>query len=148
MISATRAPEGFAIDARIVSKGSRSNKSRIPDPIMSVPPDGTNTTITVIGVLREKQKRIDVERALKIGGRTSLSSAFLGPLSKGRWGRITVHKPSASSNVLSSYTIFVPSQCVEDPKSDKGVTVLVKLQTLNVPSFAHVWYSTYYEVLG
>ena len=37
---------------------------------------------------------------------------------------------------------------LSDPNSDKGVTVLVELQTLSVPHVAHVWYSVHYEVLG
>ena len=102
----------------------------------------------MVGILREKEKNIRVERALRLDDVTSMSSAFLGLLAKGRWGRITVHEPSANGDTLHSYTAFVPSQYLSDPKSDKGVTVLVELQTLSVPHVAHVWYSVHYEVLG
>jgi hypothetical protein len=126
----------------------RRHKSHTPDPIVSVPPDGTTEIITVIGILREKQEQVDVEGALKLEERTSMSSAFLGPLAKGRWGRITVHEPSSSGNVLHSYTIFVPTDDISGAESDRGVTVLVDIQALKVPHVAHVWRSVHYEVLG
>lgn len=147
-VSATRAPNSFALDAHTVSEGARRRKLFGHDPIVAVPPGGSSETITVAGLLREIRKHVDVERDLGLGGSTPISSAFLGPLAKGEWGKITVHEPSASGNVLHSYTAFVPSQSIRDSKSAKGVTVLVELETLNIPRMVHAWYSVHYEVLG
>lgn len=147
-VSATRAPDSFSVEKATVSEGSRRHKSIAQDPIVSVPPDGSPDVVTVVGILREKRARVRVERILKLDETTSMASAFLSPLSEGSWGQITVHEPSASGSVLHSYTIFVPTEHLANPKSDKGVTVLVELATLNVPHAAHVWYSSYYEVLG
>lgn len=147
-VSATRAPDSFSVDAHTVSAGNRLHKSRTPDPIISVPPDGAQKKVTIVGILREKDNKIDVSRALNISRQTSISAAFLGPLAKGDWGKITIHEPSASGNVLHSYTIFVPTHDISGPNSDIGVTVLANIQSVNVPRFAHVWASVHYEVLG
>lgn len=147
-VSITRAPEGFSVDTYTVSAGIRRHKNTAPDPIVAVVPDGKVEAITVVGILREKEAKVNVERALRLDERTSMSAAFLGPLAAGNWGKVTVHEPSASGNVLHSYTIFVPTPDIRNPQNDKGVTVLVDVQVLNVPSVAHVWYSTHYEVLG
>lgn len=147
-IVATRAPEEFAVDEATISLGKSRNSSQTADPIIGVPPDGTGRPFTIVGLLRETAREVDVARVLRLCVHTTMVSAFLGPLGVGRWGRVTVHVPSPSRETMESYTAFIPSAALESPRSKKGVTVSLELQSLDIPTLAHEWYSIRYEVLG
>ena len=100
-----RPPEG-GIGAAVVTKAKRRKQQ--PDPIKAIEPDGEANT-TVVGVLREKRTEVNVATSLKLPGASEMVAAFLGPLGKGRWGKVTVHALSAREDVLHSYTARVPA---------------------------------------
>lgn len=63
---------------------------------------------------------------------TAIASGFLGPLGKGRWGKVTVHSPTVE-DVLHSYTAWLPTELLDDAPS-KGVTVEATLYPKVLPT--------------
>ena len=85
-------PEKFSVDSSIVSKARQRKKQPNQDPITAVKPEGSSGKITVVGILRERQVEVDVVKSLKLPVASPMVSAFLGPLAKGNWGKVTLHK--------------------------------------------------------
>ena len=147
-ITVRRPPEKFSVDSSIVSKARQRKKQPNQDPIIAVGPEGSLGQITVVGILRERQVEVDVVKSLKLPVASSMVSAFLGPLAKGKWGKVTLHKPSSRQDIRHSYTFWVASQSIAEAKNSRGVTVMAKLSPLFIPNIDAVWYCEHYEVLG
>jgi hypothetical protein len=140
-------PEKFSVDSSIVSKARQRKKQPNQDPITAVKPEGSSGKITVVGILRERQVEVDVVKSLKLPVASPMVSVFLGPLAKGKWGKVTLHKPSSHQNIRHSYTFWVASKSVADVKNSIGVTVKAKLSPLVIPDICADWYCEHYEVL-
>ena len=143
-VTVRRPPRG-GIDAAVATKAKR--RSQRPDPIKAIEPDGEPNT-TVVGVLREKHVEVDVATALKLPGASGMAAAFLGPLGKGRWGKVTVHSPSAREDVLHSYTAWVPADALSRLVGGKGSVVTVDLCSLTVVGSGNFWVCKEFEVIG
>ena len=91
---------------------------------------------------------VDVAAALKLHGATTMVSAFLGPLGKGRWGKITVHAPSPEGDELHSYTAWVPANALSQVGGTIGAAVSVGLYSLAVLGAGRVWVCSAFEVIG
>ena len=141
-----RVPDNFSIDSDIVSLSQRRTQQQ--DPIISISPDPDSEQVTVVGVLREKRIEVDIMTSLNLPPISSMVSAFLGPLSKGRWGKVTIHEQSSSKDVLHSYTAWVASEILDDIRNSKGVTVMAELSAFSVPQIGTFWICDSYEVLG
>ena len=99
-ITVHRPPEG-SIDASVVTRASRREQQS--NAIVAIDPTGAGQVI-VIGTLRERRAKVDVAKALNLDGMSAMASGFLGPLSKGQWGKVTIHQQSPSKDELHSYT--------------------------------------------
>lgn len=104
-----RPPENFSIEEDIISKSRKSKSSRQQEPIIAVQPDDEVDTITVVGLLQEITLKADIGKVLNLPAISPMASAFLGTLGDKPLGKITIHEPSSSKNILHSYTIWVPS---------------------------------------
>ena len=140
-----RRPPSGTIDAAVVTRARHRQRRR--DPIKTIKPDA-NASAPIVGVLREKAVEVDVAAALKLHGATTMVSAFLGPLGKGRWGKITVHAPSPEGDELHSYTAWVPANALSQVGSTKGVTIAVGLRSQSVAGVGCLWVCSSYEVIG
>lgn len=147
-ITVHRAPDTFSVERSIVDVGKRRKKQPQQEPIIAVDAEGGSGKVTVIGILREKQASVDVAKALKMSGATTMLAATLGPLGKGEWGKVTVHEPSSSKNILHSYTIWVPTKSIKQVNNSKGITVCVDIEPVFILGFGAIWISKHYEVLG
>lgn len=141
-----RRPPSGTIDADVAKRGQRRQAKH--DPIRRVDPDGTNVEATAVGILREKQQLVDVADALKLPAATAMASAFLGPLGKGRWGKVTVHAPSPRDDVLHSYTAWVPTDVLAQLGRGIGTTVSVGLYSVSVPRTGTFWVCREFEAIG
>ena len=101
-----------------------------------------------MGVLRERRVQVDVAQALKFDGTSVMLSGFLGPLGKGRWGKVTIHQPSTPEDTLHSYTAWVPSKTLSDARCSTGVTVAATMVAHSVPGVETFWVCRHCEVLG
>ena len=140
-----RRPPSGTIDAAVATKARHLQQRR--DPITAIKPD-VNASATIVGVLRERTMKVDVAAALKLPAATTMASAFLGPLGKGRWGKITIHAPSPKEGVLRSYTAWVPADVLSQVGSAKGVTIAVGLRSQSVAGVGCLWVCSSYEVIG
>ena len=127
-----------AVVTRTKQRGSK------PDPIVSVRPDDSGPT-KIMGIVRELRTTVDVIQALKLPA-SSFTSAFLGPLGKGQWGRVTIHVPG-HDDVLHSYTVWARREALTRVRHSRGITVAASLQVQTVPGRERVWVCKHYEVL-
>ena len=143
-VTVRRPPEG-GIDAGVARKGK--HRSQRPDPIKAIEPD-SEAKCAIFGVLREKRVVVDVAVALKLPSASTMASAFLGPLGKGRWGKVTVHAQSPDEDVLHSYTAWVPSEALSRLVCGNGSVVAVDLRSVAVPGVGRFWVGRAFEVIG
>ena len=143
-VTVRRPPQG-GIDVAVATTAKR--REQRPDPIKAVEPDGQANT-TVVGVLREKRVEVDVAAALKLPRASGMVAAFLGPLGKGRWGKVTVHAPSSSEDVLHSYTAWVPADVLSSLGCGKGAAVTVGLYSVSVVRSGCFWVCNMFELIG
>lgn len=144
-VTIRRAPDNFSIDSGIISRVQRRKKQQ--DPIVAINPDQDSGQVTVVGVLREKRIEVDIATLLDLPQNSSMVWGFLGPLARGRWGKVTIHKQSSNEDVLHSYTALVSSKMLEDVKNSTGVTVIAELAAFSVPQIGTFWVCNAYEVL-
>ena len=144
-VTVRRVPDNFSIDSGIVSRAQRRTQQR--DPIVAINPDHDSGQATVVGVLREKKIEVDIETSLDLPQNSSMVWSFLGPLARGRWGKVTIHKQSADEDVLHSYTALVSSETLDDVRNSTGVTVMAELSAFSVPQIGTFWICDTYEVL-
>lgn len=143
-VTVRRPPKG-GIDAGVARKGERWR--RRPDPIKAIEPDG-ETELTIFGVLREKRVSVDVGATLKLPSVSTMAAAFLGPLGKGRWGKVTVHMQAPRRDMLHSYTVWVPSEALSELVCGNGSAVTVDLRSIAVPGRGRFWVGRAFEVIG
>ena len=144
-ITAYRPPEG-PISVEVVSQAKRRQIQR--DPIVAVPPSTGRERVHVTGVVRELRKDVDVIESLKLPD-SPMTTALLGPLGKGRWGRVTIHAPSSKGDVLHSYTAWIMHEELSNPKHSKGITVEADLHGYSVPGKdAVMWVCDEYRIFS
>lgn len=141
-----RAPESFKVDASTISCGKR--RVDRTDPIVAVKPEDSSGKVTIIGILREKQSEVDPVRALALPGANAIVAASLGPISEGKWGKVTVHEPLSSKDSLLSYTIWVRTKFIIHATNSKGVTIATDIHSHPILGYDAIWVCDSYEVLG
>ena len=141
-----RVPDNFSIASDTVSRARKRIQQR--DPIVAINPNPDSGPVTVIGILREEKREVNVVTSLRLPSNSSMVSAFLGPLARGRWGKITIHRQSSNEDVIQSYTAWVPSEILADDRNARGATVMATLSAFFVPQVGTFWICDDYEVLG
>lgn len=92
----------------------------------------------VIGLAREVRHKVDALRSLGVPD-TSVARAMLGPIGRQPVGRLTVHAPSPEEpDLLESFTSWVPEALLDGTR--RGVTVLVDLQAVQLPTDGCAWF--------
>jgi len=108
-----------------------------PDPIEAMLPC-RGAEEEVIGVVREVRHKVDVFQSLRVPD-TSVARAMLGPIGRQVVGRLTVHAPSPEEpDLLESFTAWAPEAMLDDLR--RGLTVLVDLQAVQLPSQECAWF--------
>ena len=146
-ITVRRPAATFSVDSSVVSKVMQNKKQLNQHPIVAMKPEDSSGE-TVVGILRYSQVEVDVVKSLNLPPTSSMSSAFLGPLAKGKWGKVTLHKPSPHKKVQYSYTFWVASKSVADSRNAEGITVMAKIVPRVIPDIGVIWHCEHYEVLG
>lgn len=141
-----RVPDNFSIASDTVSRARRRIQQR--DSIVAIDPNSDSGPVTVVGILREEKIEVNVVASLRLPSNSSMVSAFLGPLARGRWGKITIHRQSSNEDVIQSYTAWVPSEILADDGYARGVTVMATLFAFSIPQVRTFWICDDYEVLG
>jgi len=144
-----RPPKSFEVDGEFVSKSLERARKNIQDPIKRIdPPESFDKTVEIIGILREKRAEADVVKALRLSNVTTMASAFLGPLAKGKWGKATIHEKDAAKDTLNSYTTWVRSDVMLDTRNLVGVVVSAQIKPHRLPGAPTVWLCQNYKILG
>lgn len=144
-VTVRRPPLG-TIDPGVAKRDNRRKTE--PDPIKRVEPSGQRVEATAVGILREKRMVVNVPEALKLPAANSMASAFLGPLGKGRWGKVTIHAHSSQDDVLHSYTAWVPRDVLAQLGKGTGTLVAVGLYSYSLPGVAPFWVCNVFEAIG
>ena len=144
-ITVTSAPldieEGFRDQV-----AERPNNQAI-EPIVAIAPDNDSSSKSVIGVLREINRHVS---PLKFYGQdnTAMAIAMLGPIGAQEMGRITIHAPSASGEQFESFTLWIPSALISEPRIVRGITVSVIMESVEILGQGFAWFSDEFEVVG
>lgn len=118
-----------------------------PEPIVAIEPDNDSSSKSVIGVLREINRHVS---PLKFYERdnTAMAIAMLGPIGAQEMGRITIHAPSASGEQFESFTLWIPSALLSEPRIVCGITVSVIMESVEILGQGFAWFSDEFEVVG
>ena len=121
-----------------------------PDPIVAVPP-GDGETRTITGVLREIERNINAMKAFGYNDDNPLAVAMAKAILGNRWvsqfGRITVHTQQSDRSQLESYTAFIPTAQIKSRRINTGITVSVKLTSVDVSDRYRDWYCDGFQVV-
>ncbi|GIW41599.1 MAG: hypothetical protein KatS3mg076_2176 [Candidatus Binatia bacterium] len=143
-ITVTRPGERFEVDREFVPRARRGLET--PDPIVAREPK-RKETVRVLGVLRELSRQVDPYKKLRIPT-TAVGRGFLGEIGKTAVGRITVHSPIHGTPRWESFTAWIPSELLREPRIGRNFTVYAELEALSIPGHGYVWYCRRFEVVG
>lgn len=90
-------------------------------------------------VVRDISIAVDILKKLGLPSGSPIATAFLGPLSKGLFGQITVQVGGLQDNSVESYTGFVRSDLLEKMRIERGDLVVIKLRSVKVGATGWVW---------
>lgn len=100
----------------------------------------------VIGVLRELTRSMSIISTLRLD-ETSMTYAMLGSMGAQPLGRITAHVPS-DPGYFESYTAWIPTELVEDPRIKRGTTVSLLIKAVDLPKTNRAWFCDDFQVVG
>ena len=78
----------------------------------------------------------------------AMVKAILGDRWVSEFGRITVHAPRLDSTQLESYTAYVPAALIKVGSIKRGITVSVKLTSVDVSDRYCDWYCDSFQVVA
>ena len=85
---------------------------------------------------------------MRSGSATPFAIAMLGPIGSQEMGRITVHVPSANRKQLESFTLWIPSDLLSEPRIVSGITVSLVIESVEILGQGFAWFSDEFEVVG
>lgn len=146
-LTISRPPDGFSVDDSLIQRARRSRQQPQRDPIEAVLPQRHGEVRSIVGILRELDKRANLRSSLDLPD-TGITGAFLGPISGQRAGRVTIHTPPQQEGApIGSYTAWVPSDLLNVPHNTRGVMVSAELSALIIPGRHAIWFCAHYDVL-
>lgn len=113
-----------------------------PDPIVHMAPK-RGAARHLVGILREWQQAANPFKEFRIPD-TAMSRAMLGPLGRGLVSKITIHVPSADSEI-ESYTLWLPRSLVPTP-CENGLTITATV-CMRSAGTSHVWWATQFALV-
>lgn len=143
-------PEGAGAGNLIPSTKQWSSELKTQiDPIISMPPD-EHGACQVTGVLREVGRSVNHMKAFGYDDDGPMAVAMAQAILGNRWanefGRITLHAPRLDSSQLESYTAWVPASVIRNRRIKQGITVSVKLVSIDVSDRYRDWYCDDFQV--
>ena len=134
---------------------SRRRRQGPPNPTpaqtVSVPP-GESDTRQFTGVLREIDRNVNHMKGFGYDDDGPMAIAMAKAILGNRWasefGRITVHTTRVDNNQIESYTAWLPASRIKDRRIRRGVTVSVKLTSVDVSERYRDWYCDDFQVVG
>ena len=103
-------------------------------------------------MLREVDSNINHMKAFGYGDdgpmAVAMAQAMLGERWVNEFGRITVHTPRPDSSQQESYTAWVPAERIRGRRIKRGITVSVKLVSVDVSDLCRGWYCDDFQVVG
>jgi hypothetical protein len=141
-ITVTRLPDSFEVDDPVILRANPTGPRR--EPIVAIRPHAGFVQVT--GVLRELDRAGNPLRSYRLDD-ASVGRALLGPLGKGRYGRVTIHSPGIDDQ-LESFTTWVPHDWLADSRIRRGLTVAVVLEGIEIPAREGAWICADFDVLG
>ena len=144
-ITVIRTPESFGIEEGVISGARISHKNQAPEPIVKIEPK-KGTRKSYVGILREISRQVRPLEFYELDD-TTMAIAMLGPIGAQDMGRITVHVP-APTGEFESFTLWIPSDLLRDPRIVRGITVSLALESVEIPGEGLAWFSNEFEVMG
>ena len=118
--------------------------------IVVIPP-GEGETCQITGKLREIDRKVNHMKAFGYDDDGPMAIAMAKAILEDRWasefGRITVHAPRLDSTQLESYTAYVPAALIKVGSIKRGITVSVKLSSVDVSDRYCDWYCDSFTAL-
>jgi len=145
-VSVTRPPDEFSVDESVIVRARPVGGRRRPEPIIAVEPD-RDAVQEITGVLRELTRNAKPLKAFGLDEST-IGYGLLGIIGAQPVGRITVHTPDANSPQLLSYTAWVPTALIDEPRIERAVTVSLVVQSVPIVGKGHAWYCPEFAMIG
>lgn len=137
-ITISRPLRSFGIDQNIIAKAHAAKAKKSPDPVVVVKPNG-QTPKEIVGILREVSRNSNPIKAYRLND-TSMARAMLGRIGAQRVGKITVHVPSTSEEQRQSFSAWIPSELLKEPRIVHGITVSLSLEGVRILSHGYTWF--------
>jgi hypothetical protein len=135
-------PDSFEVEPRFVSRATKAQK--VPDPIVAIQPHSGFVAVT--GFIRELIPAANPFKIFKVED-TVIGRALLAPLGKPPFGKVTVHAPRVNGQ-LESYTAWMPTEWISNPRISKGLSVALVLKGVEVAGREKAWSCVAFVVIG
>ena len=136
----------LGIEEGVISSAKKRHSNQASDPIAKIEP-AKGSHKTFVGVLREISRQVRPLEFYELDN-TAMAIAMLGPIGAQEMGRITVHTPSSIGDQSESFTLWIPSDLLRDPRIVRGITVSLVLESVEILGQGFAWLSDEFEVMG
>jgi hypothetical protein len=89
---------------------------------------------------------VDPVKALGMAG-TAMGRASLGSSRKQQMGKITVHVPYPTEHYIESFISWIPAKPLRDRRINRGVTLAVDLERIQIVGRCYAWPCDSLEVM-
>ena len=144
-ITIIRSPVSSEIEEGVISN-ARKRHSKASDPIVRIEP-AKGSHKSCVGVLREINRHVRPLNFYELDN-TAMAIAMLGPIGVQEMGRITVHAPSSIGDQTESFTLWIPSDLLREPRIVRGITVSLVMESVEIPGRGFAWFSDEFEIMG
>ena len=145
-ITVIRSPVSFEIEEDVISSARKCHSNQASDPIVRIEP-AKGSHKSFVGVLREINRQVRPLEFYELDN-TAMAIAMLGPIGAQEMGRITVHAPSLIGDQTESFTLWIPSDLLRDPRIVRGITVSLVLESVEILGQGFAWFSDEFEIMG
>ena len=145
-ITIIRSPVSSEIEEGVISNARKRHSNQASDPIVRIEP-AKGSHKSFVGVLREINRHVRPFEFYDLNN-TAMAIALLGPIGAQEMGRITVHAPSSIGDQTKSFTLWIPCDLLRDPRIVRGITVLLVMESVDIPGRGFAWFSDEFEVMG
>lgn len=138
-------PASFKVEQSVISKAQPAKRKKAQEPIRSIEPE-RELSESHIGILREIRPRVDPMKAFGLPD-TATGRASLGSVGKQEMGKITVHVPYPTEDYTESFTSWIPAKLLQDRRIERGVTVALDLDRIQIVGRGYTWFCDSLEIV-
>jgi len=138
-------PASFRTEQSVISKAQPAKNKRAQDPIVPIEPE-RELSESHIGILREISPYADPVKAFSMAD-TAMGRASLGSVGKQEMGKITVHVPYPTEDYTESFTSWIPAKLLQDRRIERGVTVALDLDRIQIVGRGYTWFCDSLEIV-